>query len=84
MKQRFVSYEFLRGECDANGDFFYHSWFDGNVDFDGGGDIGHVSFFKSIEGKDRVVEPVYMPQRNKILGFDCTNGGLGRRMEGLL
>jgi hypothetical protein len=32
----FLSYEFLRGECSANGDFFYDSRFDGNVDFEGG------------------------------------------------
>jgi hypothetical protein len=68
----------------ANGDFFYDSRFNGNVNFDGGGDVGHVSFFKSIWGRDRVVEPVYMPRRNKILGFDCAHGGLGRRVKGLL
>jgi hypothetical protein len=56
-----VSCEFLRGSCSSNGDFFYDSQFDGNVDFDGGGDIGHVAFFKSIWGRDRVVELVYIP-----------------------
>jgi hypothetical protein len=32
----------------ANGDLFYDAWFNGNVNFDCGGDVGHVSFFKSI------------------------------------
>jgi hypothetical protein len=61
LKERFVSNEFFRGACDANGDFFYDSLFNGNVNFDSGGDVGHVSFFKIIWGRDRVVEPVYMP-----------------------
>jgi hypothetical protein len=61
LKEIFVSCEFLRGACDVNGDLFYNSWFDGNVDFNGGGYIGHVSFFKSIWGRDRVVELVYIP-----------------------
>jgi hypothetical protein len=53
--------KFFRGACGANGDFFYDSLFNGNVNFDGGGDVGNVSFFKSIWGRDRVVELVYMP-----------------------
>jgi hypothetical protein len=61
LKESFIRYEFLRGACGSNGDFFYDSLFDGNVNLDSGGDIGHVSFFKRIWGKDRVVEPVYMP-----------------------
>ena len=40
---------------------FYDSQFDGNVDFDDGGDIGHVSLFKIIWGRDRVFELVYIP-----------------------
>jgi hypothetical protein len=46
--EREIYIEFFRGVCDANGDFFYDSLFNGNVNFDGGGDVGHVSFFKSI------------------------------------
>jgi hypothetical protein len=84
MKESFVSYEFFRGSCNANGDLFYDPWFDGNVNFDSGGNIGHVSFFKSIRGMDRVVEPVYMPGWNKILGLDFTCGGLDRRVKGFL
>jgi hypothetical protein len=61
LKERFVSCEFLRGACDTNGDFLYDPWFDENVNFDSGGNIGHAAFFKSIRGRDRVVEPVYMP-----------------------
>jgi hypothetical protein len=76
LKESFVSYEFLRGACDTNGDFFYDPWFDGNVDFDGGGNVEHVTFFKRIEGRDRFVEPVYMPIWNEILFFDCTYGAL--------
>jgi hypothetical protein len=36
--------------------FFY-----GNSDFDGGGNVDHIAFFKSIRGRDRVVKPVDMP-----------------------
>jgi hypothetical protein len=68
----------------ANGDFLYDSWFNGNVNFDSGGNVGHVAFFKSIGGRDRVVEPVYMPGWNEILCFDCTYGGLTRRVKGFL
>jgi hypothetical protein len=35
--------------------------FDGNVDFDGQGNVGHVAFFKRIRGRNGVVEPVDMP-----------------------
>jgi hypothetical protein len=84
LKERFVSCEFLGGTCGVNGDFLYDFWFDGNVDFDSGGNVGHVSFFKSIGGRDRVIEAIYMPRWNKILGFDCTCGGLARRVKGFL
>jgi hypothetical protein len=80
MKESFVSFGFLKGAYDTNGDFFYDSRFDGNVDFGSGGDIDHVAFFKSGRGRDRGVEPVYMPRRNKILGFVCTYRGLERRV----
>jgi hypothetical protein len=36
--------------------FFY-----GNVDFDDWGNVGHVSFFKRIRGRNGVVELVDMP-----------------------
>jgi hypothetical protein len=61
LKKRFVSCDFLRGACSANGDFLYDSRFDGSVNFDSGGDIGHVSLFQRIEGRDRVIEPIYIP-----------------------
>jgi hypothetical protein len=80
LKESFVRNEFFRGACGANGDLFYDSWFNGNANFDYGGDVGHVSIFKT----DSVVELVYMLQRNKILGFNCAHRGLGRRMKGLL
>jgi hypothetical protein len=48
LKESFERCEFFRGACNANGDFFYDSRFNGNVDFDGGENVGHVSFFKSI------------------------------------
>jgi hypothetical protein len=60
MKERFISNDFLRRVCGANGDFFYDSWLNGNVNFDGGGDVLQIAFLKSIWGRDRVVEPVYM------------------------
>jgi hypothetical protein len=84
LKDIFISNDLFRVACDANGDFLYDAKFNGNVSLDCGGDVGHVAFFKSIEDRDRVFEPVNMPQRNTILGFDFTKGGLGRRVKGLL
>jgi hypothetical protein len=34
---------------------------DGNIYFDGWGNIGHISFLESVGGRDRVIEPIYMP-----------------------
>jgi hypothetical protein len=53
--------DFYRGACITNGDFFYDVRFNGNVNFDDGGYVGHVAFFKSIGGRDRVFDPVNMP-----------------------
>jgi hypothetical protein len=39
---------------------------------------------KALGGRNRVLEPVNMPQRNKILCFDCTHGGLIWRVKYLL
>jgi hypothetical protein len=61
LEEIFVSSMFFRIACGANGDFFYDSRFDGNINFDSGGNVGHVALFKSVGGRDRVVEPVYMP-----------------------
>jgi hypothetical protein len=73
LKESFVSNTFFRGACSANGDFFYDSWLNGNVNFDSGGNVVHVSFFKRIWGRDRVIEP-----------FDYAYGVLGGRIKGLL
>jgi hypothetical protein len=54
-------WKLLRGACNVYGDFFDDFEFDGNVNFDSGGNIVHLSFFKRIGARDRVVEPVYMP-----------------------
>jgi hypothetical protein len=61
LKESFVRSGFFKGACNANGYFFYNSRFNGNVDFYGGGDVGHVVIFKIIWDKDRVIELVYMP-----------------------
>jgi hypothetical protein len=61
LEERFVSDEFFRGAYGANGDFLCDARFDGNINFDSGGNVGHISFLKSVEGRDRVIEPVYMP-----------------------
>jgi hypothetical protein len=84
LKESFVRNDFFRGAYSTHGDVFYDAWFNGNVNFDCGGYLGHVSFFKIIGGRDGVFEPVNMPWRNKILGFDCTQGGLIRRVKDLL
>jgi hypothetical protein len=61
LEEGFVGGDFFRSACGANGGFIDDSIFYGNIDFDGRGNVGHISFFKSIRGRDRVVEPVYMP-----------------------
>jgi hypothetical protein len=61
LKEGFVSCEFLKGACNTYSDFFYASWFHGNVDFDSGGNVGHVTFFKIIRSRDRVTETIYVP-----------------------
>jgi hypothetical protein len=60
LEEGYVGDDFFMRSCSANGDFFYDSGFDGNVDFDGGGNIGHIAFFESIRGRDRVFETIYM------------------------
>jgi len=39
--------EFFWGACDSEDDEFDNDWFDGNVQFYGWGNIGHVIFLKS-------------------------------------
>jgi hypothetical protein len=84
LKEGIINKDLFRRACDANGDFFHDSRFNRNVNLNGGGDVSCVSFFKIICGRDRVVKPIYMPRKNKILGFNCTHGGLDRGMKGLL
>jgi hypothetical protein len=61
LEESFVSNEFFRRACSTDGDFFYEARFDGNINFDGGGNVVHIAFFKSIGGRDRVIKPIYMP-----------------------
>jgi hypothetical protein len=61
LEEIFVGYDLFRRACGANGDFLYDSKFDGNIDFDHGGNVSHVTFFKSIGGRDRIIELIYMP-----------------------
>jgi hypothetical protein len=60
LEESFVSYEFFRRACGTNGDFLYDSRFDGNIDFDSGGNVSHVSLFKSVGGRDRIIERAYV------------------------
>ena len=61
LEERFVSYEFFKRAGGVDGDFLYDSRFDGNIDFDSGGNVSHVAFFKNVGSRDRIVELVYMP-----------------------
>ena len=83
LEEGFICRDFLGSASSSNDDYFDDAIFNGNFDFNGGGNVGHVAFFKIIWGRDRVVEPIYMPRGNKILGFDCAHGGLDRRVKGL-
>ena len=49
-----VSFDFFRGALGAQGDIFFDSWFDRNVNFNGRRDVGHVSFFESIRCRDGI------------------------------
>ena len=60
-EEGYVGGDFFRSACGANGDFLDDSIFYGNVDFDGRGNVGHVTFFKSIRGRNGFVELVDMP-----------------------
>jgi len=84
LEESFAGGDFFKRACDANGDFLYNPRFNGNIDFDGGGNIGHITFFKSVRGRDRVIEPIYRPRWEKILGFDCVDGILVRRLDDFL
>jgi len=84
LKEGIINKDFFRRACDANGDLFNDSRFNRNVNLNGGGDVDCVSFFKINCRRDRVVKPIYMPRKNKILVFDCAHGGLDRGMKGLL
>jgi hypothetical protein len=84
LEESFVSYKFFRRAYNSYRDFLYDSRFDGNIDFDGEGNIGHVAFFKSIRGRYMVIEPVYMPWWYKIFDFDWIYGVLCRRHKGFL
>jgi hypothetical protein len=83
LKERFVSCEFLTARA-THGNFFYESRFDGNINFDSGGNVSHVAFFERIRGRDNIVELVYMPRWNEILCFNCIYGSLNRRVKGFL
>jgi hypothetical protein len=61
LEEGFIGGDFLRSASGASGDFLDDSMFDGNIDFDGQGNVGHVAFFKRIRGRNGVVEPVDMP-----------------------
>jgi len=53
-----VSFNFFRCASGTQGDIFFDSWFDRNVNFNGRRDIGHVSFFESIRCRDGIFEPI--------------------------
>ena len=80
----FVGRDFLRSASCSNDDFFDDAWFNGDVDFDGGGNVSQISFFKSVGGRNGIVEPIDRPEWDKIFGFDHVNGVLARRHEGFL
>jgi hypothetical protein len=84
LEKGFIGGDFFKGACGTNGNFLDDSISDGNIDFDGRGNVGHVAFLKRIKGRDGVVERVDMPCWDKILGFDCVYGVLIRRREGFL
>jgi hypothetical protein len=83
-EEGFICGDFLRSASSSNGDFFDNAFFNGNVDFDGGGNVGHIVIFKCIRGRNGIVEPVYRPEGDKILGFDHVNRVLVGRHGGCL
>jgi hypothetical protein len=61
LEEGFLGSDFLRSASSANGDFLDDSIFYGNIDFNGRGNVCHVSFLKRITSWDGVVEPVDIP-----------------------
>jgi hypothetical protein len=84
LEEGFIWGDFLRSASGSNDDFFDDAIFNGNVDFDGGGNVSHITFFKSIRGRNGIFEPIDRPGWDKIFGFDRVNGVLVRRHEGFL
>ena len=58
LKKGFVGGDFLRSASCSNDDFLDDSRFNGNVDFNGGGNVGQVTFFKSVRRRNGVIEPI--------------------------
>jgi hypothetical protein len=81
LEEGFVCGNLLRGASGSDDDFFDDTTFDGNVDFDGGGNIGHITLLKSVRGGNRILEPIDSPRWDKIFGFDRVHGVLIRRHE---
>ena len=53
-----VSFNLFWGALGTQGDIFFDSWFDRNVNFNGRRNVGHVSFFESIRCRDGIFEPI--------------------------
>jgi hypothetical protein len=83
-KRACVCGDFLRSACSPNDDFFEDSRFNGNVDFDGRGNISQVTFLESVRGRNWIVEPIDRSRWDEIFGFDRVNWVEGRRHEGFL
>ena len=84
MEEGFICGDFLRSASSSNDDFFDDAIFNGNVDFDGGGNVGHVALFERIRGRNGIFEPIDRSRWDKIFGFDRVHGVLIRRHEGFL
>ena len=61
LEEGFLGCDFLRSAGCSDDDFFDDSRFNGNVDFDGGGNVSQVTFFKRVRCRNGFIEPIDHP-----------------------
>ena len=85
LEEGFIGSDLLRSESGANDDFLDDSIFYGNINFDGRGNVGHMAFFKSTRGRDRVLNQSIYPDGIKSLVstayMGCWLGGVKASYE---
>jgi hypothetical protein len=69
LEQSFISHNFLRRTVRSKKNVFHETRGNRNIHLDGGRNVGQIPLFKSIWGRNRILKPVDIPRRDKILHF---------------